>query len=55
MLRAILRAKRSIVINTLRAERPLETMVSGEPPFYWGLKHSMPAWFFDICASLRAA
>jgi hypothetical protein len=22
---------------------------------YWDLKHPMPAWFFEICASLRAA
>ena len=22
---------------------------------YWDLEHAMPAWFFEICASLRAA
>src|ERR1039458_4188939 len=31
MLRAVLRARRSIVINTLRAERSLETRFSGGP------------------------
>jgi Domain of unknown function (DUF3427)/Helicase conserved C-terminal domain len=30
---------------------------SGSRPMsiYWNLEHPMPAWFFDICASLRAA
>lgn len=22
---------------------------------YWDLEHAMPAWFFEVCASLRAA
>ncbi|MBM3724554.1 MAG: DUF3427 domain-containing protein [Acidobacteria bacterium] len=30
---------------------------SGSRPMsiYWDLDHPMPAWFFEICASLRAA